>query len=126
MALILAYDFGTGGIKASLYDEQGRCLADGFDAYDTLYPAPGFHEQQPQAWWEATVQSTRKLLAASPDGAAREVAAIGISGHSLGVVPMDESGALLRDAVGVFLHMLDRYLGNREQVVRVERRRLLL
>ncbi|MDD2600455.1 MAG: FGGY family carbohydrate kinase [Kiritimatiellae bacterium] len=102
MAYILAYDFGTGGIKASLYNDQGHCLADGFDAYETLYPAPGFHEQRPQDWWQATVQSTRKLLATAPSGAASEVTAIGISGHSLGVVPMDAQGRLLREAVPIW------------------------
>ena len=99
---ILAYDFGTGGIKASLYDEAGRRVADGFDAYPTLYPEPGFHEQRPEAWWLATVSSTRKLLAAVPDGAAEQVVAIGISGHSLGVVPMDVHGDLLCDSVPIW------------------------
>ena len=70
MAYILAYDFGTGGIKASLYDAEGACVAEGFDAYPTLYPAHGFHEQRPEDWWRATVASTRKLLAAAPGGAA--------------------------------------------------------
>jgi xylulokinase len=102
MAYILAYDFGTGGIKASLYDEAGACLADGFDAYPTLYPAQGRHEQRPEDWWRATVASTRKLLAAAPAGAAREVRAIGISGHSLGVVPVDKSGRLLRESVPIW------------------------
>jgi len=102
MAYILAYDFGTGGIKASLYNEQGLCLADGFDAYETLYPAPGFHEQRPLDWWQATVQSTRKLLSEMPPGTAEQIAAIGISGHSLGVIPMDEQGHLLREAVPIW------------------------
>ncbi len=50
MASILAYDFGTGGIKASLYDETGACLADGFGSYETRYPEHGFHEQEPEEW----------------------------------------------------------------------------
>lgn len=102
MAYILAYDFGTGGIKASLYDERGKCLGDGFDAYKTFYPAPGFHEQRPQDWWQATVQSTRKLLERAPAGTARQIEVIGISGHSLGVVPLDLQGELLRDAVPIW------------------------
>ena len=102
MAYILAYDFGTGGIKASLYDEAGVCLADGFDAYPTLYPSPGFHEQRPEAWWRATVASTRSLLAARPAGTAERIEAIGISGHSLGVVPLDAQGRLLRETVPIW------------------------
>ncbi len=102
MAYILAYDFGTGGIKASLYNEQGEALAEGFDGYETLYPAPGFHEQRPLDWWQATVQSTRKLLAGVPPGSAQQIEVIGISGHSLGVVPMDGQGRLLREAVPIW------------------------
>ncbi len=102
MATILAYDFGTGGIKASLYDETGLCLAEGFDAYPTLYPAYGFHEQRPEEWWQATVTSTRKLLAAASSGTVKEIAVIGISGHSLGVVPMDGEGTLLRETVPIW------------------------
>ena len=102
MSYILAYDFGTGGIKASLYDERGVCLADGFDAYPTLYPQPGFHEQRPEEWWRATVASTRKLLSAAPVGAAEQIAAIGLSGHSLGVVPVDADGNLLRSSVPIW------------------------
>ncbi len=102
MAYILAYDFGTGGIKASLYDEAGACVADGFESYPTLYPAHGFHEQRPADWWRATVASTRKLLVSAPGGAAQGVRAIGISGHSLGVVPVDAAGHLLRETVPIW------------------------
>ena len=102
MSYILAYDFGTGGIKASLYDVKGVCLADGFDAYPTLYPAHGFHEQRPEEWWRATVTSTRKLLAGMPEGTAERIEVIGISGHSLGVVPVDAQGHLLRETVPIW------------------------
>ena len=102
MSYILAYDFGTGGIKASLYDVHGVCVADGFDAYPTFYPAHGCHEQRPEAWWQATVISTRKLLASVPEGTSKRIEAIGISGHSLGVVPMDAQGNLLRETVPIW------------------------
>lgn len=102
MAYILAYDFGTGGIKASLYDEAGACVAYGFDAYPTLYPAQGFHEQRPEEWWRATVTSTRTLLAGMPAGTAERIEVIGISGHSLGVVPLDAQGRLLRETVPIW------------------------
>lgn len=96
MNYVLAYDFGTGGIKASLYDEKGTCVADGFDSYPTYYPAPGFHEQEPEAWWQATLSSTRKLLATLSEAVKHQIVGIGISGHSLGVVPLDKDGKLLR------------------------------
>ena len=99
---VLAYDFGTGGIKASLYGADGACVASGFDAYETSYPASGFHEQAPEDWWRATVRATRLLAAQAGDEAMKRVRVIGISGHSLGVVPLDAAGNLLRSAVPIW------------------------
>lgn len=96
MSNVLAYDFGTGGIKASIYTPAGESLAAHFATYETHYPKPGWHEQDPRMWWQATVDATRALLE-EWDGSRDSIAAIGISGHSLGVVPLDASGNLLRD-----------------------------
>ncbi len=96
MSNVLAYDFGTGGIKASVYRPDGTCLASHFSTYETSYPKPGWHEQNVHDWWQATVQATRELLQ-EWDGAPDSIAAIGISGHSLGLVPLDADGNLLRD-----------------------------
>jgi xylulokinase len=74
----------------------------GFCGYETRYPERGFHEQRPEEWWQATVSSTHKLLDGMPDGTAGRVEVIGISGHSLGVVPLDARGALLREAVPIW------------------------
>jgi len=93
---VLAYDFGTGGIKASVYQPDGACLASHFSTYETCYPKPGWHEQNVHDWWQATVQATRELLA-EWDGSPDSIVAIGISGHSLGLVPLDQGGNLLRD-----------------------------
>ena len=95
MSNVLAYDFGTGGIKASVYRPDGECLVSHFATYETHYPKPGWHEQNTGDWWRATVDATQALLA-EWDGAADSIEAIGISGHSLGLIALDESGQLLR------------------------------
>jgi len=98
---VIAYDFGTGGTKASLYDVRGQCLADHFASYETQYPRAGWHEQRPADWWASVVASTNELLAES-DIDRGGIVAIGISGHSLGVVPLDAEGNLLREAVPIW------------------------
>ena len=98
---IIAYDLGTGGNKASLYDIEGNCLADSFVAYPTEYPHAGWHEQKPADWWNAVVESTRALLAQT-DVDPADIHGCGISGHSLGVVPLDAKGNLLRDATPIW------------------------
>ncbi len=91
---IIAYDLGTGGAKASLYGEDGACLRSAFLPYETRYPAGGWHEQRPDDWWDAIVRATRQLLEGQDPGA---VEGLAISGQSLGVVPVDDAGALLRE-----------------------------
>ena len=93
---MISFDLGTGGNKALLYDMDGNCLASAFVPYTTQYPQVGWHEQRPVDWWNAVVESTRKLLTTS-EVAKHEIACLGISGHSLGAVPVDSDGNLLRD-----------------------------
>jgi xylulokinase len=98
---LLAYDLGTGGNKASLYDAEGRLLAAAFVPYDTQYPQAGWHEQRPADWWDSVVRSTRQLLASGKCDA-KSIRALAISGHSLGCVPLDAGGRLLRDATPIW------------------------
>jgi xylulokinase len=99
--MILAYDLGTGGNKASLYDADGHCLASAFAPYETEYPQTGWHEQRPSAWWNSVVESTRRLLAGSAADP-RSIACLAISGHSLGAVPLAADGRLLRQATPIW------------------------
>jgi len=98
---LLAYDLGTGGNKASLYDVQGNCIAENFVAYQTYFPKSGWHEQRPEDWWRAVIESTRALLSKTTINL-EEIAALGISGHSLGVVPVDKHGNLLRESTPIW------------------------
>ncbi|MCL3781119.1 pentose kinase [Prolixibacteraceae bacterium JC049] len=98
---LIAYDLGTGGCKASLYDEQGICLADSFISCDTIYPQQGWHEQRPEDWWSAVVQSTKRLITQS-EVDTQQIVGIGISGHSLGLVPIGKKGKLLRQSVPIW------------------------
>lgn len=95
MGHIIACDLGTGGNKASLYDAEGTCVGACFVPYTTQYPQPGWHEQRPEDWWRCVGQSTRKLLEESHVDR-HDVVCLGLSGHSLGVVPLDRQGNLLR------------------------------
>ena len=112
-AKVIAHDLGTGGNKASVYDVNGHCLATSFVPYETSYPETGKHEQCPDDWWSAVVQSTRALLRDSREPLDRgttsqvvvdpnDIACIVLSGHSLGAVPIDRAGRLLREATPIW------------------------
>jgi xylulokinase len=81
----LGIDIGTSGVKAVLVDESGAIVAQASDSLDVSRPAPGFSEQDPEAWWHATVNAVRGL----PAGAA-----IGGAGRGL------ERANARRDSVG--------------------------
>jgi len=101
MDTLLAFDLGTGGNKASLYDVQGRLLAAEFVDYPTDYPRTGWHEQRPDDWWKSVVASTRRLLASAALDA-QTIRGLAISGHSLGCVPLDRNGRLLRERTPIW------------------------
>lgn len=92
---IISYDLGTGGNKASLYDLKGNCLSTAFVPYNTYYPCTGWHEQRPEDWWNAVIKSTKNLLEKSGENK-KNIECLAISGHSLGAVPVDKNGNLLR------------------------------
>ena len=98
---IIAYDLGTGGIKASLYDSDGQRQASAFVGYETYYPQSSWHEQRPEDWWLVLVAATRQLLA-NPRADANSIRCMAISGHSLGCVPLDRDGNLLCDATPIW------------------------
>jgi xylulokinase len=98
---IIAYDLGTGGAKASLYDADGTCRASTFVSYETIYPNSGWHEQRPEDWWNAIVSCTRSLMKGERASPA-DVDCLAISGQSLAVIPLDANGGLLRDSIPIW------------------------
>ncbi len=98
---IIAWDLGTGGSKASLYSEEGECLAKTFVSYNTYDPFHGWHEQKPEDWWFAIVKSTKQLLAESGVDK-NDIVSCGISGHSLGTVCIGRDGYLLNEVTPIW------------------------
>ena len=97
----ITYDLGTGGVKASLYDEELQTLGKSFMEYPTYYPRDNYHEQRPEDWWTGVVNSTRKLLqetGVKPE----EIACLALSGHSCVAIPLDAEGNLLLEQVPIW------------------------
>lgn len=96
--LILAFDFGTSGVKSCIFDTKGNFLAEGYDTYQTHYPQAGYVEHDPNDWWEAMKTATRKVLAASGIQPA-QIKATSFSAHGMGVIPVDADGNVLTERV---------------------------
>ena len=96
--LFLGLDVGTSGVKGILVDGAGAVVASATTPLTLATPQPGWAEQDPDAWWGATLASIRDLLAAIP-GAGARVAGIGISGQMHSSVFLDRAGQVIRPAL---------------------------
>jgi xylulokinase len=95
---LIGIDSSTTATKALLMDEAGRIVAVAATEYDYETPRPLWSEQEPDLWWQGTVQSIRQVMAQSGVEASA-VAAIGLTGQMHGLVLLDEAGDVLRPAI---------------------------
>ena len=95
---LLAYDLGTTGSKASLFDAHGQLLANSYDEYETDYSEGNRAEQNPEDWWQAVCDSTKQLLAATGVNP-QQIAGISFSGHMMACLPVDKRGTPLRSCI---------------------------
>jgi xylulokinase len=101
MQTLLGIDLGTTGVKAALFAKDGRVLADAFFEYPLCHPHPGWAEQNPADWWQATTEAIRLCLSKGAEQGAQpsDVHGIGLSGQMHGVVLLDEQHQVLRPCI---------------------------
>ena len=98
MKYFIGIDTSTTATKALLIDERGGVMGVASTGYPYETPRPLWSEQDPSLWWDAAVQSLRKLLQETgvPHGS---IAGIGLTGQMHGLVLLDEMGDVLRPAI---------------------------
>lgn len=96
MDTVLALDFGTQGVKALLVDARGALLARRYAHYPFSLNRGGLMEQRPGDWVDAAIRTIASLRDCE---GFEHVAAVGLSGHMHGVVPLDASGAPTYDCI---------------------------
>ena len=92
----LGIDVGTSGVKAIVVDESGDVIASATIPLALSTPQPGWAEQDPDAWWTASIAAIRSVLASRSDV---DVVAIGISGQMHSSVFLDGQGDVIRPAL---------------------------
>ena len=95
-ACFLGLDIGTSGVKAILVGADGDVLATGVTPLQLSTPHPGWAEQDPEMWWQASIAATRIVLAAQPGA---RVVSVGISGQMHSSVFLDAHGDVIRPAL---------------------------
>ena len=93
---LLGLDVGTSGVKALLVAIDGEVVASTTTPLTLSTPRPGWAEQDPDAWWAASVAS---ILAARERKPKARIAAVGISGQMHSSVFLDAKGKVIRPAL---------------------------
>jgi xylulokinase len=94
--LFLGLDVGTSGVKAILVALSGEVTATATTPLTLQTPRPGWAEQDPAAWWNATLTSIHAVRRAHPDA---PIVAVGVSGQMHSSVFLDREGAVIRPAL---------------------------
>ena len=102
MQALLGIDLGTTGVKAALFAaDDGHVISSAFFDYPLEHPHPGWAEQDPELWWQATISAIRSCLAGGVQQgvAPTDVRGVGLSGQMHGVVLLDEERNVLRPCI---------------------------
>lgn len=98
MRFILSHDLGTSGNKAALYAEDGSQHGSATVSYPSRFFNGTWAEQNPDDWWRAVCESTRRLLAES-NVAPEDIAVVSLSGQMMGCTPVDGAGRALGPSI---------------------------
>lgn len=99
MSLFLGIDIGTFEAKGVLVDESGRVVANAARRHRMLVPEPGHAEHRSiEDWWEGFTTLSNRLIAEAGI-APSEIKAVGTSAIGPCMLPLDDAGEPLMNAV---------------------------
>ncbi|MFB3920647.1 MAG: xylulokinase [Terriglobia bacterium] len=99
MPHVMGIDVGTTGTRAVIVRPDGHVVGAATGDHQPMrMPKPGWAEQDPTDWWNATIEAVRAALAAA-NLAGEDIAAVGLSGQMHGVVLLDKAHAVLRPSL---------------------------
>ena len=94
--VFLGIDVGTSGVKAILVAPSGEVVAATTVPLELATPHPGWAEQDPEAWWAASVAAIRDV---GRKAQGHQPVSVGISGQMHSSVFLDRSGSVIRPAL---------------------------
>jgi len=94
----LAIDLGTSGPKVALVTTRGEVFASEVESTALHLSAGGGAEQDPDDWWRAIVEATRRITDRSLVPADK-ILAVAVTGQWAGTVPVDRDGKAIGRAI---------------------------
>jgi xylulokinase len=95
---ILAFDLGTTGNKAALFDSKLKLIHDVTEKYPIYYPKTGWAEQDANDYWNSVINATKKLIqekSIKPE----DIIALVFDCQMNCTVPVDETGNPLMKSI---------------------------
>ena len=94
--LYIGIDLGTSAIKLLMMDEQGTIRKIVSREYPIYFPNPGWSEQNPEDWFDASMDGLKELVEWSGD---EQIGGISFGGQMHGLVILDEEDRVIRPAI---------------------------
>ena len=92
----IGIDLGTSAVKLFLMESGGGIANVVSREYPLYFPHPGWSEQNPEDWFEQTMEGMKELLAGFD---AEQVAGISFGGQMHGLVILDDQDRVIRPAI---------------------------
>lgn len=96
---VIGMDCGTTNIKAIIMDDQGNLIAQASRPNRFLISGTDRQEQNALDWWENARQIFLQLTAQAGKRVTERIRGICISSHTVSLLPVDEKGQPLRNAI---------------------------
>ena len=94
--LYVGIDLGTSAVKLLLMDGAGKIQKIVSKEYPLYFPHPGWSEQNPEDWYNQSMEGLKELLA---DCDRSQVAGISFGGQMHGLVILDKEDQVIRPAI---------------------------
>ena len=95
MTTLLGLDVGTTGARCVALDEGGKLVAEATAGYPIYSPHPGWSEQRPEDWWQASCE----VIAQVATKVGPDIGGIGLTGQMHGAVFLDKRDEVIRPAL---------------------------
>ncbi len=94
--LYIGVDLGTSAVKLLLMNEKGDIKKIVSKEYPISFPHPGWSEQNPEDWFEKSMEGIKELTAECDK---TQIAGISFGGQMHGLVVLDEEDQVIRPAI---------------------------
>ena len=95
---VIAFDFGTSGVKAVIVSLNGEVIGTGMGRYSLILNNDGWAEQVPDEYWLGVCEATKDAIKTS--GVSKEdLAGLAFGTMWKGIIPVNKDGKVLRNSI---------------------------